>query len=131
VLLTDSITEPTASLEKVPAGDHEIAVRVGDALVKRAVHVAAGETTSVIITSAPRAEPGLVAVGWLAVTCPVAVQVREGGRVIGASEFDRMMMPSGEHDLEFVSDALAFRTTRRVKIASEGDGHEDRCSTAR
>ena len=107
-----------ASLEHVSAGDHEIAVRVGDALVKRAVHVASGETTSVIITSAPRAEPGLVAVGWLAVTCPVAVQVREGGRVVGASELDRMMMPSGDHDLEFVSDALGFKTTRRVKIAS-------------
>jgi PEGA domain len=107
-----------ASLEHVPAGDHEIAVRVGDALVKRAVHVVAGEATSVIITSAARAEPGLVAVGWLAVKCPVAVQIREAGHVIGASELDRMMMPSGEHDLEFVSDALVFRTTRRVKIAA-------------
>jgi hypothetical protein len=48
----------------------------------------------------------------------VPLQVLERGRVVGTTESDRIMLPTGDHDFEFVSQSLGFRTTRRVAITA-------------
>ena len=107
------------TIDAVDAGDHEVAVRLPQSVIKRAVHVVAGERTSVIISSAPpKPEPGIVTAGWLSATAPIPLTVKEGGKLIGSTDVDKLMLPSGDHDLEFVNDGLGFRVTRRVNITA-------------
>jgi hypothetical protein len=55
--------------------------------------------------------------GWLAVKAPFALEIREGGRLLGTTDTDRIMMASGRHDLELVSEALGYRSARTVQVA--------------
>jgi hypothetical protein len=109
------------TVEGISAGDHDVAIRRDQTVIKRAVHVAAGDKMSVIISSAapapPKPDVAGVTAGWLSVTAPIALKVKEGGRVVGSTDVDKLLLPSGEHDLEFANDALGFRVTRRLNIA--------------
>jgi hypothetical protein len=57
-----------------------------------------------------------MAAGWLSVSSPITLQMREGGRVIGSTELERVMLPAGDHDIDFSNDALGFQTSRRLKV---------------
>jgi hypothetical protein len=54
--------------------------------------------------------------GWISLKSPFVIQVREGGYLIGTSEIDRIMLPPGNHDLEFVSEPFGLRAARRVNV---------------
>ena len=41
----------------------------------------------------------------------------EGGRLMGSSRTDRIMVAVGRHDLEFVNDTLGYRSTRTVDVS--------------
>jgi hypothetical protein len=67
-------------------------------------------------SAAPRAAaPGLVA-GLLAVSAPVPMHVYADGRLVGSTDSETIMLPVGQHDIEFVSDAVGFRSRRAVTI---------------
>jgi PEGA domain-containing protein len=107
------------TLDGVSPGDHVIATGSERAAVKRTVHVTAGQSTSVILTAAaPPTDAAATTGGWLTVSAPIALQVKEGGRLIGSSDVERLMIPSGDHNLELANDSLGFRTQRTVKIAA-------------
>ena len=110
------------TIASVDPGDHEVAVRRDQSLIKQVVHVVAGEETSVIISSPSAAPPkppnGAVNPGWLTATAPIPLKVKEGGRLIGSTDVDRLMLSSGDHDLEFGDDALGFHVMRQVNISS-------------
>ena len=106
-------------IERVEPGDHDVAVRREQSVIKQIVHVVAGEKTSVIISSAvSKPEAGLVTAGWLLATAPIPLKVKEGGRLIGSTDVDKLMLSSGDHDLEFSNEALGFHVTRRVNISA-------------
>jgi hypothetical protein len=66
--------------------------------------------------AAPRAAPpGLVA-GLVAITAPVPMHVYAGGRLVGTTEADTIMLPVGEHEVELVSDAVGMRTRRTITV---------------
>lgn len=108
------------ALEDVAAGDHEIAIRAEHGAIKRSVHVTAGQTTSVILTAAasPSNEGPVVTAGWLSVAAPIALQVREGGRLVGSTDVEKLMMSSGDHTVELANETFGFRAQRTVKIAA-------------
>ncbi len=107
------------TIDSVDAGDHEVTVRLPQSTIKRAVRVVAGERTSVIISSTPpKPDASIVTAGWLSATAPFPLTVKEGGRLVGTTDVDKLMLPSGDHDLEFVNDALGFRATRHVTITA-------------
>lgn len=60
----------------------------------------------------------VVAPGWLAVRSPIALEVRDGDRVVGSSAERRMALPPGRYQLELSNEALAFRVTRAVQVSS-------------
>lgn len=106
------------TLDKISPGEHAIFVRAGQGTVKRVVRVDAGETASVIISSAaPKPEAGAIVAGWLAVTSRIPLQVREKGHLVGSTDMDKLLLASGDHDLDLSNEALGFRMSRRVKIA--------------
>ena len=109
-------TSPVA-IDHLQPGEHEVSVRTSNGIVRRAVTVQAHETISLIVSStAPAPDPTAVSAGWIAVTSPIALQMREGGKVIGTSESDRLMLTAGDHDIEFANDALGFAVRKTLHV---------------
>ena len=105
------------TVEGMSPGEHAIVVR-GEKPIHRTVKLQPRETLSLVL-SAPAAPVDTAATGgWLTVTSPVAMQLREDGKIIGTSESERVMLPPGEHDLEILNEALGFRATRKVRIVA-------------
>lgn len=68
-------------------------------------------------TASARSAPVTTA-GWVSFTVPFEMQVLEDGRVIGTTSTDRIMLPTGAHQLDLVSAALEFRTTTSVEVVT-------------
>ena len=97
----------------------------------RAVSIQPRETLSLIVSSAAPASDGSVAAGWMSVSSPVPLQLREGGKVIGTSESDRLMLTAGDHDIEFANEALGFTVRRRSSHGRQDRGDENRSAERR
>jgi hypothetical protein len=65
---------------------------------------------------APRPAPPGSLSGWLRVEVPVAMRIIEDGRLLGTTDVDRLMLPTGDHTLEFRNDELGFSTRQLVTI---------------
>jgi hypothetical protein len=97
------------------AGEHTIVVTADATSVKDTVVVQRGATTSVIIPLGVPTPAAAVA-GWVRITAPVDVQVFEDNRLIGTSDTDRLMLPTGTHQLDIVNAASGYRTHRTVSV---------------
>ena len=107
------------AIDRLQPGEHEISVRTSAGIVRRAVTIKPHETLSLIVSSvAPAADPSAVSAGWMSVSSPVPLQLREGGKVIGSSESDRLMLTAGDHDIEFANEALGFTARRTVRVTA-------------
>jgi hypothetical protein len=80
------------------------------------VDLYAGETASVFISAPMPAAPAGPAAGWLTVTSPVALQIIEGGNVIGTTPSSKLLVPVGTHDLQLVNETLGILENRRIQI---------------
>ena len=121
-VLVDGVERGTSPLmlTGLKPGEHLVAVRTSGATIRRTVTVVAKERTVLMLSPTERAASGAVssstAGGWLTVAAPVALTIREAGKIIGTTESDRVMLPAGDHNLELVNDGLAFLAKRTVKI---------------
>jgi hypothetical protein len=97
-------------------GEHEVVVQSQQRIYRNRVVLEAGKTTSLVVGGggAPSA-----AAGWLRVQASTTLDIREKGRLIGRSDADRLMIPAGEHLLEFSNRPGGFQTHQRVRIAAE------------
>jgi hypothetical protein len=110
------------TVEGVAPGSHEVTVKGPRGVVKRSVALRERETVSLIVSSAiapvaADSSPAMAA-GWLSVTSPITLQMRERGKIIGTTESERVMLPAGDHEIDFSNDALGFQTQRRLKVSA-------------
>ena len=105
--------------DNITPGSHAVQVRTTQGTHNRRVHVAAGETASVIIAATPKPAT-LPAAGWLTVTSAVPLDVLEGAEVVGTSQSARIMLPAGRHELQFVNQPLGFAVRRSVRVDAAG-----------
>jgi len=103
------------TVQNMAAGEHDVTVASGRESLRRKVSVHAGETLSLVLTPAA-AVPTSVSAGWLSIDAPVALQIREDGKLLGSSESERLMMPAGTHSLEFVNGDLGFSQRSTVTV---------------
>jgi hypothetical protein len=54
--------------------------------------------------------------GWVRVEVPVSMRIIEDGRLLGTTDVDRLMLPTGDHMLELRSEELQFSTRQLVTI---------------
>jgi hypothetical protein len=101
------------TVRNLSAGQHKVVVRAAGTTYSRTVQIESGSTASLVIGGSGGATPG-----YISITSPVAVQVFEGGRLIGTSEMDRIMLSGGEHELQLTADPLGFRASRRVRVSA-------------
>jgi len=81
---------------------------------RRTVSIEAGATASLVFTNAPSGAES----GWLAPRAGTQLHILERGRLIGTTESERLLLSVGNHELEFVADALGFRARRTVTISA-------------
>jgi PEGA domain len=106
------------TVERLAPGHHDIAVRTDRGAVHRSVKLQPRETLSLLVSTPPVADAAAATGGWLMVSSPIALQLREAGKVIGTTELDRVMLPAGDHEVEMLNEPLGFRVTRTVRIAA-------------
>ncbi len=95
-------------------GEHAVVLTSDAGTVTQSVTIEAGVTASLNVPIVAReASPQS---GWISVASPVDVQLFEGGRLLGSSQTDRIMVASGTHQIELVNDTLGYRTTRSVQV---------------
>jgi hypothetical protein len=102
-------------VEGLEPGAHDVVVRGERGTFRRSVQIKPQETLALMIAAG---EPTAVLPGWLALSSPIVLQLREGGRVIGTTESDRLMVPAGEHEIELVNEALGFQSTLKVTVGA-------------
>ncbi len=107
------------AIDELAPGEHEVSVRTASGVVRRSVTIQPHETTSLIVSSAaPPPAPTAVSAGWVAVTSPVTLQLREDGKLIGTTESDRLMLTAGDHDIEFSNQAIGFSARRTIHVTA-------------
>jgi hypothetical protein len=102
------------SIASIAPGDHTVAISSGDTVVTRRVTVAAGATATVV---ASVAEAGSAA-GYVRFNTPFEVQVFEDGELLGTTAVDRLMLPTGRHDLDLVNPTLEFKRPASVQVVA-------------
>jgi hypothetical protein len=99
------------SVSDLSTGTHQVAIGMRGGVQRRTVDVTAGAVASLVIATTP-----VVSSGWLSVRSALPLAVYEDGKIIGTTESERIMLPTGEHTLDFVIDTLGFRQTSRLVI---------------
>jgi hypothetical protein len=97
-------------------GDHEVVLQAGGNSARHVVNVQAGGMASLVAPVSGEAALGGPVSGWLSIKAPFSMEIREGGRVIGTTDADRVMMAAGKHDVQLVNEALGFQASRSITI---------------
>ena len=104
------------SVPDLAAGTHTVVLQHDIGTLTERVLIEDGRTASLVVSMGGTQKSA--AAGWIRLDVPAEVQVFENGRRIGASDLERIMLPVGRHDLEFVNDALGFRVQRAVQVSA-------------
>lgn len=94
------------------SGEHAVVITNGAATTRRTVNVAAGATATLVASLAPSGAAG----GWVSMASPLDLQVHEGDSLLGTTQAERIMLPTGRHQLRLSSAALDYETTVIVDI---------------
>lgn len=102
------------TLSNVTPGTHAVSIFGEDSTVTRAVSVSAGSTASVMVSLTPAG----ASAGWVAFNVPFEMQLSEGGKLVGTTGTDRLMLPAGRHDLVLSNPAYEFEATLSVQVTA-------------
>jgi len=103
------------TVKDLAAGMHKVVLENDFGTFSDDVLIEPGATASLVV---PMTKPqGGNVSGWIAISAPADLQVFEGGRLVGSSRSDRIMVAVGRHELELVNEALGYRTTRTVEVS--------------
>jgi serine/threonine protein kinase len=105
------------TVKGLTAGTHRVVLENESGSFSDDVVIEAGATASLVVpmTKQPAAAGANVS-GWIAINAPADLQVYEGGRLVGSSKSDRIMVAVGRHELEMVNEALGYRSTKTVDV---------------
>ena len=120
---------------ELPPGDHVMVLSANGQARTIPLSIAAGAQVSQFIElptntlaeaaplapiapPAPAANPAtpLVVAGWISITAPIDVQVYEGGRLVGTSQSQRIMLGVGRHELSLSNETLGYKASRVVQV---------------
>jgi len=102
------------NIASISPGSHAVVISNGDSTVNRTVRVVAGATATVVASMTPAGS----AAGWVTISVPLELQIREEGRLLGTTSAARLMLPAGRHELELVNTDFQFQTTLSVDVVA-------------
>ncbi len=103
------------TISDLTPGDHRVELQSDGVSAKHTVTVQAGGTASLVVPIGTAAAAGPVS-GWVSVKAPFTMEIREGGRLLGTTDAERLMIAAGRHELDFVNDTLGYRASRVVVV---------------
>ncbi len=104
------------TIEQLLPGDHEVVLQTPAGSARHVVSVQAGAIASLVAPVASAAAASGPVSGWLTVKAPFSLEIREDGQLLGTTDSDRLMLASGRHDLQLVSETMNYRVTRSVQV---------------
>jgi serine/threonine protein kinase len=105
------------TLTDVKPGAHAIVVEgPNGSSARQVVQVVAGATAAILVPLTAALPVSVPAAGWITVESSEELQVFEGGKLLGSTRTERIMLPAGAHDIELRNDAAGFTTTRMVQV---------------
>jgi hypothetical protein len=105
------------SVPDLTPGTHTVVMQNETGTQTERVIIEDGRTASLVVSLGTAANKASTA-GWIRLDAPADVQVLEDGRVVGSTELERIMLPVGRHDLEFVNTPLGYRERRTVQVTA-------------
>jgi cation transport regulator ChaB len=102
------------TIEGLTPGTLSVTLQNDLSSVTQDVTIEPGVRASLVVPMTP--PQGVPISGWLSVVAPAEVQVYEGGRLLGTSASDRIMVSAGPHTLEIVNEPLGYRLQRSVTV---------------
>ena len=102
------------ALSNVGPGNHSVSIFGEDSTVTRAVTVSAGSTAAVMASLTPAG----ASAGWVAFKVPFEMQLSEGGKLVGTTGTDSVMLPAGRHNLVLSNPAFEFEAALSVQVAA-------------
>lgn len=109
---------PTTVGDLAP-GEHVLVASRPDGELRRVVSIEPGATQKLVLSvGTPQTEPPrpVAEPGWVVVTAPIEMTVRENGRDLGKSGSERIALAPGRHVLELANDALGYGVRRTLQI---------------
>ena len=106
------------TVKGLAAGTHKVSLENEYGAFNDNVVIEAGATASLVVPMTKPQAAGANVSGWIAIAAPADLQVFEGGRLVGSSRSDRIMVAVGRHDLEMVNEALGYRATKTVDVGA-------------
>jgi hypothetical protein len=98
------------------SGEHTVDLQNDLRTVNHTIMIVPGVPASLIV---PMGAPqGTAVSGWISVSAPVDMELYEQGKLLGSTSVDRLMLPTGKHDIEIVSEPLGYRVTRSVQVSA-------------
>jgi hypothetical protein len=88
-------------------GKHEVTVEGPNGSATAILLVEPGETTELDVP---------VYAGWASVLSPVKLDILLGGKLIGSTEIEKMMLAAGKHTLELENDSLGYKGSVEVRV---------------
>ena len=107
-------TTPVLITDIAP-GAHQVVVTGTSGTVRQRVRVEPKATTTLMVPL-PRSAPPQNTAGWLSITAPTELQVFDGGRLLGSTRVNPLMLPTGLHTLRLTNEAAGVDLTRHVTI---------------
>jgi PEGA domain len=92
-------------------GEHTVVLQNDHGTVRHTVTIEPGLTAALVTPMAAGPQSG-----WISITAPFAMQVYEGGDLIGSTETDKILVTAGSHQLQIVNDTLGFKISRNVNV---------------
>ena len=105
------------SVSDLTPGTHTVLMQNDVGTQTERVIIENGRTASLVVSLGAAANKASTA-GWIRLDAPAEIQVLEDGRVIGSTDLERVMLPVGRHDLEFVNTPLGYRERRTVQVTA-------------
>lgn len=103
------------AVSDLASGEHAVVLENDLGAVNHTVMIVPGVPASLVV---PMEAPQNVPVsGWISVSAPVEMQLYERGRLLGSTSVDRLMLSTGKHDIDIVSEPLGYRVTRSVQVS--------------
>ena len=96
-------------------GSHMVVLENELGSVNEDVTIEPGTTAALVVPL--RGPQGAPVSGWISITAPAELQVFENQRLLGSSRTDRIMVAAGRHDVEFVNEALGYRSSQTIQVA--------------
>ncbi len=96
-------------------GSHMVMLENELGSVNEDVTIEPGGTASLVVPM--RSPQGAPVSGWISISAPAELQVFENQRLLGSTRTDRIMVATGRHDLEFVNEALGYRSAKTIQVA--------------